>query len=312
MTQKDLTQNRLCRSTGSCAYALCKFSAAVATSVSWPMKPLANWPAAWATAPWKKSVFLSWRLRKNLPRIVVVFPRACFQLVIELHHQEGLWQHYQPRGPMHPLKNQFLVYDLWEKSHPESSFSFLRHVFRLFSWWVSFVTDVMVDGGMSSMGSQLTLNKFETDHFSVVGWPIKNLTQNRRCRCSGIAAYSLCKSAAFGEESPMKPLAKLPAAWANAPFKINFSFMTHKKILTQNRFWRSTDKALYALCQFSVFSPRRPLATLPAAWANAPYKNQFSRSWLFKKILPRIVFVFPQAYFQIDPLVSQIRHRRND
>ena len=96
------------------------------------------------------------------------------------------------------------------------------------------------------------------------------------------------------------------------PLKINFSFMTYKNILTQNRFWRSTDKALYALCQFSLFSPRRPLATLPAAWANAPYKNQFSRSWLFKKILPRIVFVFPQAYFQIVPLVSQIRHRRND
>ena len=108
---KNLTQNRLCRSTDSCAYVLCKFSAAVATSVSWPIKPLANWPAAWATAPCKKSASLSWLLRKNLPRIVVVFLRACFQLVLNFRHQEGYQPPYQPRGPKHP-KKQFLVYDI--------------------------------------------------------------------------------------------------------------------------------------------------------------------------------------------------------
>ena len=103
--QKNLTQNRLCRSTDSCAYVLCKFSAAVATSVSWPIKPLANWPAAWATAPCKKSASLSWLLRKNLPRIVVVFLRACFQLVLNFRHQEGYQPPYQPRGPKHPKNN---------------------------------------------------------------------------------------------------------------------------------------------------------------------------------------------------------------
>ena len=109
--QKNLTQNRLCRSTDSCAYVLCKFSAAVATSVSWPMKPLANWPAAWATAPCKNR-FLSHEFKeKSLPRIFVVFLRACFQLVLNFRHQEGYQPPYQPRELKHP-KTQFLVYDI--------------------------------------------------------------------------------------------------------------------------------------------------------------------------------------------------------
>ena len=128
--QNNLTQNRLCRSTGSCAYALCKFSAAVATSVSWPMKPLANWRAAGVLHPGKNQ-FLSWLLRKNLPRIVVVFPRACFQLVIELHHQEALWQRYQPRGPMHPLKKSISLLWVMRKVSPRIVVLFPQACFRI-------------------------------------------------------------------------------------------------------------------------------------------------------------------------------------
>ena len=118
----------------------------------------------------------------------------------------------------------------------------------------------------------------------------KNLTQNRLCRFSDIAAYALCKFSAAdwasGDAvlSPRKPLAKWPAAWANAPLKNQFPLMTYKKNLTQNRLCRFSDIAAYALCKFSaadgepgdaVWSPRRPLAKWPAAWANAPSKKQF-------------------------------------
>ena len=80
-------------------------------------------------------------------------------------HQGGLWQRYQPRGPMHPIKISFRVHDFLKKSYPESSLSFLRHIFRLFRWWVRFVTDVMIDDGMSSIGSQFMLRKTYTDNF---------------------------------------------------------------------------------------------------------------------------------------------------
>ena len=68
----------------------------------------------------------------------------------------------------------------------------------------------------------------------------ENLTQNRRCRCSGMDAYALCKSSASdsaGEavSPPMKPLANEPAAWANAPYKNQFSVDDLQKNLTQNR-----------------------------------------------------------------------------
>ena len=66
---KNLTQNRLCRSTGIAVYALCQFSAAVATSgaLAWsPRRPLATLPAAWANAPYKKSIFLFTTFKKNL------------------------------------------------------------------------------------------------------------------------------------------------------------------------------------------------------------------------------------------------------
>ena len=117
---------------------------------------------------------------------------------------------------------------------------------------------------------------------------MKNLTQNRLCRSTGIAVYALCQfSAAVATSgasawSPRRPLATLPAAWANAPYKNQFSVYDLQKNLTQNRLCRFSGIAAYALCQFCAavatsgalsWSPRKDLATLPAAWANAPLKN---------------------------------------
>ena len=101
---------------------------------------------------------------------------------------------------------------------------------------------------------------------------MKNLTQNRRCRFSDIAAYVLCKFSAAVATSgastwlPMKPLANEPAAWANAPYKNKFYVHnSQKKSLTQNRrslgdcsMDSSAGEAISA--DDAVSSPRKPLA----------------------------------------------------
>ena len=166
------------------------------------MKPLANWPAAWATAPYKR--------------------------------------------------NQILVHDS-KRSYPKSSLSFYRQLC---------ICVVQVFGSSSNIC-------FVTHE-------------------------------AFGKLTSSVGYCTLE--------KISFSLMTFKKKLTQNR--RCLSSGMFSAGDWAS-SPRRPLATLPAAWANAPFKKSISRLWLMRKVSPRIVVLFPQACFQIVQLVSQFRHRRN-
>ena len=189
------------------------------------MKPLANWPAAWATAPCKKSASLSWLLRKNLPRIVVVFLRACFQLVLNFRHQEGYQPPYQPRGPKHPKNNFSFMTSILviRQISPRIFVLFPQACFQIVQLVSQFRHRRNGWRQHEQHWQPIRAKKFLQINFKVVGWTIKSLTQNRRCLSSGI--FSDCSielSAGDSVSSPSKWWANAPAPAANKPFNQSY------------------------------------------------------------------------------------------
>ena len=135
----------------------------------------------------------------------------------------------------------------------------------------------------------------------------ENLTQNRRCRCSGNAAYVLFISSAFGEAAPRRPLAREPAAWANVPFKKSISVHdSQEKSHPESSLSFFRHCCIYTVPVFTLITEVMIDNSMGSVGSqcvlNEFLKDHFQSCWMTnKKVLPRIVVVFHRAYFQIVP-----------
>ena len=88
----------------------------------------------------KKINFLVHEFQEQiLPRIVFVVLQTNYYMhcaSFHFFHQGGLWQRYQPREPMHPIKINFLAHESWPLRIvlPRIVALFLRAYFQIVPW----------------------------------------------------------------------------------------------------------------------------------------------------------------------------------